>query len=85
MCALPRFFTLGLGVTDGTNLCRVVDDDMLLVLLVLVSVLFVATVETVADSVDCEFVAATMIWRRAETGSQFADFLHHRSGAASIS
>jgi hypothetical protein len=78
VCALPRFFTLGLGVTDGTNLCRVVDDDMLLVLLVLVSVLFVSTVETVTDSVVWEFVVATIIWKKIETGSQFADFLHHR-------
>lgn len=64
MCALPRFFTLGLGVTDGMNLCRVVDDDMLLVLLVLVNVLFAITVDivTVADSVDCEFDDATTIW-----------------------
>lgn len=64
---LPRFFTFGLGVTE-TNLLRDVvddDDDMLLVLLVAI-VLFGCTLVAVmdADSVDCEFDVAMIIFRR---------------------
>lgn len=63
---LPRFFTFGFGVADGTNLWRVVDDDMLLVLLVLVCVLLKTTLDAVIEaadgSVDWECVDATIIW-----------------------
>jgi len=64
---LPRFLTFGLGVTadDGANLWRLVDDDTLLELLVLVSVLLVLPLGTelsadtaAAISVDCEVTAA---------------------------
>lgn len=60
---LPRFFTFGLGVTEGTYLSREVDDDVLLELLVLVKVLFEETfsADVVTDSVDCAIVVAAKI------------------------
>lgn len=65
VCALPRFLTFGLGVTDGVNLKRV-DDEMLLELLVEVEKLLfdpglLAVIDT--DSVDCDDDEATNIWK----------------------
>jgi hypothetical protein len=62
---LPRFFTFGFCVTEGTYLWRVVDDDMLLELLVLVNVLFDITLAAVASaaSVDCVEHVEMRIWK----------------------
>lgn len=58
VCELPRFLTLGFCVTAGIKIFFDVDDDMLLVLLVLVSVLLeLASIVITSDavvSVDCE-------------------------------
>lgn len=62
---LPRFFTLGFGVTEGENLRRVVDDDMLLELLVLVNVLLEETFNAgiVTDSFDGAIAVVAIILR----------------------